>query len=339
MGETNGHSHYRDPRTRSIMDEPVSNGSMFDAARRRNPEINFDDLDRMIDDEHALLEPLPNGAGLEEISGHVGQMLTPVLMADIEGRERVLRHDMEAKIKTGLTDINGIVSKLRIRSLELLAEHEARLRRREDEQETKLNARLTGIEAMIERRIATLKAEPGPVGPPGKDGVLPIAKVWSPGMIAYAGDLVVHGSSSWQALEDTATTPEEGSTVWRLIAAAGRDAKPWRMRGTWRGDAAYETGDVVVSDSASFLALTADPGPCPGAGWQMLVAPRRGPRGEKGDTGSRGPVGPPGSTAPVQTAWKVDAEAFVVWPVYSDNTIGPQLDLRDLFVEYQRQTG
>jgi hypothetical protein len=148
--------------------------------------------------------------------------------------------------------------------------------------------------------------------------------------------LVFHGGSAWQATENNANEPGVASASWRLIAAGGRDAQPWRIRGTWRADAEYAANDVVALDSSSFIALTANPGPVPGPGWQLLVSAKRGRQGDKGERGERGPPGPP---APTVVAWEIGNEHYAAIPVMSDGSRGPVLSLRGLFERFLVETG
>jgi hypothetical protein len=64
-----------------------------------------------------------------------------------------------------------------------------------------------------------------------------------------------------------------------------------------------------------------------------------GPAGAKGDYGARGPegrAGPAGKPGSQITSWRVDKARYVATPVMSDGTPGPDLELRDLFVQFIR---
>lgn len=77
----------------------------------------------------------------------------------------------------------------------------------------------------------------------------------------------------------------------------GKEGRGFLVRGTYEPDIEYGAGDTVALNGGSFVALTDDPGPCPGAGWQMWA--RQGKPGQKGERGERGDVGergPPGAT-------------------------------------------
>jgi hypothetical protein len=80
--------------------------------------------------------------------------------------------------------------------------------------------------------------ERGPAGPQGEPGVLPIVTAWQPDRVAYAGDVVTHKGSTWQALEDTGREPD-GSGPWLCLAASGRDAPLLNFRGAHRVGEAY----------------------------------------------------------------------------------------------------
>lgn len=57
-------------------------------------------------------------------------------------------------------------------------------------------------------------------------------------------------------------------------------SRGFNLRGTFSLAAAYREGDVVALNGGSFAAKRDDPGPCPGPGWQLLVA--RGKAGRPG---------------------------------------------------------
>jgi len=96
-----------------------------------------------------------------------------------------------------------------------------------------------------------------------------------------------------------------------------------RVRGTFQSGTNYARGDMVVLDGGSFIARKDNPGPCPGAGWQLMA--KQGQRGIAGPEGRRGPAGA------VITGWIVDRDNFRVTPRLSDGNLGPPLDLGALF--------
>jgi hypothetical protein len=101
------------------------------------------------------------------------------------------------------------------------------------------------------------------------------------------------------------------------------EAATRRIRGTYNPSSKYDLGDVVALDGGSFQARHTSPGPCPGAGWQLIA--RQGQRGVAGPKGERGPPGP------TIEKWIVDRAAYRVTPVYSGGIFGPALELRELF--------
>lgn len=133
---------------------------------------------------------------------------------------------------------------------------------------------------------------PGERGADGKDGapgMLPIVKVWTD-RVHYAGECVTAHGGTWQAQRDTGRAPPHDD--WIAIAtrgADGADGRSFEVRGTWSPDDEYRALDVVAKDGASFVALTDNPGECPGPKWQMMSM--RGKTGQKGDTGAIGPRG------------------------------------------------
>jgi len=98
-----------------------------------------------------------------------------------------------------------------------------------------------------------------------------------------------------------------------------------RIRGTHDPKAEYFANDLVAKDGASFVAKRNNPGPLPGDGWQLLA--RQGQRGVAGERGA------PGRDAPRITGWIVDRSTYRVTPRLSDNTLGPALELGELFAQ------
>jgi Collagen triple helix repeat (20 copies) len=200
---------------------------------------------------------------------------------------------------------------------------------------------------------------PGPQGPPGEPGIpglqgekgdrgeqglrgkLPIVTPYKEGEVHYAGDVVVHHGSTYQARCDTARDPSHDRD-WTCIAAAGRDAKIPAIRGLFDEKANYARLDVVNLNGGSFIAKQDNPGPCPGDGWQLLVSQgKRGDKGEKGQDGGRGPKGDPGAAgapAPKLKSWKLDRTHYLATPILSDGSEGPVLELRGLFEQFQAET-
>jgi hypothetical protein len=103
-----------------------------------------------------------------------------------------------------------------------------------------------------------------------------------------------------------------------------------RVRGTFAPNTSYARGDMVVLDGGSFVARSDNPGPCPGAGWQLMA--RQGARGIAGPKGERGPAGK------TITGWIVDRGNFRVTPRMSDGSLGPPLELRALFEQVEDNT-
>jgi hypothetical protein len=96
-----------------------------------------------------------------------------------------------------------------------------------------------------------------------------------------------------------------------------------RIRGTYDSQVKYSANDIVACNGASFVARRDDPGVCPGAGWQLIAA--QGKRGVAGPPGERGPSGKS------ICGWIVDRSNFRITPRMSDGTLGPALELRELF--------
>ena len=109
------------------------------------------------------------------------------------------------------------------------------------------------------------------------------------------------------------------------------------MRGTYSSQCGdYRTLDIVALNGGTFIARSDTPGPCPGAGWQLIASP--GKRGEKGPMGPRGEKGERAAPASVITGWQIDCDRYLAIPVMSDDTHGPPLELRGLFEQFQLES-
>jgi hypothetical protein len=104
------------------------------------------------------------------------------------------------------------------------------------------------------------------------------------------------------------------------------------VRGTYSADATYQTLDLVMRESSSFIATRDDPGLCPGDGWQMIAC--GGKRGAAGEKGERGPKGDAGASGTTIRDWKLDRTHYVATPIMSDGREGPPLELRGLFEQF-----
>jgi hypothetical protein len=188
--------------------------------------------------------------------------------------------------------------------------------------------------------IAGARGEPGEKGERGEKGdpgKLPIVKTYEAGAVHYAGDVLVHEGSTYQALCDTARAPPHADH-WICLARAGRDAITPTVRGPFNTTVSYKKLDIVEFDRTSFIAKNDDPGLCPGDGWQLVAAQGRhgakglpGSRGEKGDKGARG------EPAVTIAEWRIDREGYRAIPFMSDGKPGPILELRELFEQYQSE--
>jgi hypothetical protein len=95
----------------------------------------------------------------------------------------------------------------------------------------------------------------------------------------------------------------------------------------------YRKYDLVTLHGAEWRAKRDAPGALPGDGWAM--ASEAGRRGKPGEIGPRGERGLPGPAAAVIVEWAVRDWRAV--PVMSDGTVGPPLDLRELFEQYHSE--
>lgn len=153
------------------------------------------------------------------------------------------------------------------------------------------------------------RGEQGPAGPQGErgsPGLLPAVSEWED-RVHRSADVVTFGGAVYQAQRDTGKTPPHDD--WRCIVSAGRDGRSLNPRSTWSADETYAALDVATLDGGAFVALRDDPGPCPGAGWRMLV--QRGKAGRPGEKGERGERGERGEPGPGVVAIDMDASALV----------------------------
>jgi hypothetical protein len=84
----------------------------------------------------------------------------------------------------------------------------------------------------------------------------------------------------------------------------------------------------VTFNGSEWRAKEDDPGAIPGAGWAMAAV--RGSRGKAGEKGERGPPGP----ATLSIVDWATTDDFRALPIMSDGSLGPPLDLRQLFEQY-----
>ena len=187
------------------------------------------------------------------------------------------------------------------------------------------------------QRDAEMRGPPGPAGPRGEQGppgLMPLVKLWMPETVYYEGDVVAH-DGTFQAKRDTGQPPSHAD--WICLATAGRDGNSITVRGTFDESVSYRRLDVAALNGGSFIALKDAPGPCPGAGWQLLAS--QGKRGIAGARGERGPQGSPGLSGATIRDWKVDRARYVATPVMSDGREGPPLELRGLFEQFLKDAG
>jgi hypothetical protein len=122
--------------------------------------------------------------------------------------------------------------------------------------------------------------EAGPIGPPGEPGIagpcgekgdkgdagkLPLVKAYRPDEVHYAGEVVVHEGSAFQAHRDTARAPLHDRD-WICIAAGGRegvDGCSPTVRGTFDPNETYKRLDIVAFNQCSFIARHDEPGRAP----------------------------------------------------------------------------
>src|SRR5262249_30204411 len=114
------------------------------------------------------------------------------------------------------------------------------------------------------------------------------------------------------------------------VAGAG-----FAVCGKYLAGEAYQRGDVVMLDGASFVALKNAPGVCPGDDWRLLAMRGAGPSGQRGLMGLRGERGLAASTI---QSWQIDSARYVATPIMNDGSRGPPLELRALFEQFLLET-
>jgi hypothetical protein len=141
----------------------------------------------------------------------------------------------------------------------------------------------------------------------------------------------MHQGSTYCAGRDTGEEPPHDD--WLLIASKGEAGEtPYAgdVCGLYRAGRQYRKFDVVVLNGAEWSAKKDDPGDLPGEGWALSA--QKGERGNKGEKGERGERGIPGAPALTITDWEV--KGYQAVPVMSDGSLGPALNLRECFAQY-----
>lgn len=145
--------------------------------------------------------------------------------------------------------------------------------------------------------------EQGPPGKDGQDGKMPIAREWT-NRVHYAGDVVRHNGSTYQALADTGREPPHSD--WGELASRGTDGRGFLLRGTYDASVDYLQYDIVMINRNSFAAKYDSPGECPGEGWQLF-----GPSGQRGKEGPPGAKGMDGRSVSIANV-ESDPDAMVI---------------------------
>ena len=198
------------------------------------------------------------------------------------------------------------------------------------------------MEVMIEERLAQIRepadgprGKSGPRGEPGPPGKIERSNGYVEDAVHYRGDIVTHRGSTYQARCDTAREPPHED--WVCVAHAGVDGKDGcdgrslEVRGLFKATKKLRALDVVALNGGSFIAKRDNPGPCPGAGWQLIAS-----QGKRGDRGERGLQGIAGVPVVIQK-WRLDRDNYIAVPVMSDGREGPPLELRSLFEQFHTE--
>jgi hypothetical protein len=165
----------------------------------------------------------------------------------------------------------------------------------------------------VDSRLDELRdGKDGQEGPPGKDGKdgqdgkMPIAREWT-NRVHYAGDVVRHAGSTYQALADTGQQPPHSD--WGELASRGTDGRGFVLRGLYNATAEYRQHDIVMISRNSFAAKYDNPGECPGEGWQLFAC--SGYKGKEGPPGPAGAKGADGRSVSI-VKWEADPDEMVL---------------------------
>jgi hypothetical protein len=172
--------------------------------------------------------------------------------------------------------------------------------------EASLDEALDRINAKLAEVRDGKDGEPGPEGPAGKDGKLPIAREWT-NRVHYEGDVVRHAGSTYQALTDTGQQPPHSD--WGELASRGTDGRGFVLRGLYNATAEYRQHDIVMISRNSFAAKYDNPGECPGEGWQLFAC--SGYKGKEGPPGPAGAKGADGRSVSI-VKWEADPDEMVL---------------------------
>ena len=128
---------------------------------------------------------------------------------------------------------------------------------------------------------------------------------------------------------DTAEAPRQQIDPGISRAGAdGEDGLSPDVCGLFDATVDYRRLSIVAVNGSSFIAKKDGPGPCPGAGWQLLVS-----QGKAGPKGERGLQGIPGASVSI-IDWKIDEENYSATPIMSDRSEGQPLPLRKIFERF-----
>jgi len=179
----------------------------------------------------------------------------------------------------------------------------------EREVRLELRAALAEFELRVDRRLAELKdGAPGPQGERGEQG-LPGEAITGP-----AGEQGIPGP------------PGAASEV---PGPPGPEPYVGEVCGLFDPARGYRKYDLVTFRDCEWRARCDEPGELPGDDWALSA--RAGSKGKQGERGERGERGPAISIA----GW--EQRDFRIVPVMSDGSIGPPLDLRAIFEQYDAE--
>jgi hypothetical protein len=241
---------------------------------------------------------------------------------------------VETKLATKLEALEQRVERCSGRTDALGQAIETERAQRHKEIDLAFDAVQHGLDAKLETKSAAFEAHLKSLLP----AKLPIATAYCADSVHYAGQVVAHCGSAYQAVRDTARAPPHVDD-WVCLASGGRDAVTPTVRGTFDAREQYRELDIVVFDGATWIARRDNPGICPGDNWQLMAKQgRRGRPGIPGERGARGEKGDTGDPGRSLVSWQVDRAKYRASPLWSDGAVGPNLELHGLYEQYQDDT-
>lgn len=208
------------------------------------------------------------------------------------------RHDDTLAAVPETPDLSGFATREDVEAVRLAMPDRDSLNALVEVAEGRVSMKISQRAEALQEQIERLAERPG---------VFPVVKAWTDEGVSYEGALRTHDGALWQAQRDTGKEPPHGD--WLCIVERGAQGFNGRSivhRGTYDAAAAYVALDAVTLNGSSFLAVSDDPGPCPGDGWQLMAS-----RGSRGKDGEPGKPGAKGDRGPAPLAFTVSEDGVL----------------------------